>query len=251
MFRDATADLREIGTCRDCYRYSHHEKREKYWFCKPCRPFHDLVYAKQKGFPYWPAKIMSPENDEGLVEVRFFGGYHQRAMVERQYVKPITVNIHTLQVKRTSLWNKACEELRKHQELLSRVKQNEEFLKEPYGDPWGVDDALLHLDGETSEEESDTDEEKEPGMAENNSSASAAASLPRKSSAKQETSGAPSRATGKRGRGRRKKVTSSTLSFALTIFSHLFLSFRTTQRTWFPRPARTLASSTRAVRPRS
>ena len=40
-----------------------------------------------------------------------------------------------LQVKRTSLWNKACEELRKHQELLEKVKMNEEFLKDPYGEP--------------------------------------------------------------------------------------------------------------------
>ena len=33
------------------------------------------------------------------------------------------------------MWNKACEELRKHQELLTKVKQNEDFLKDPYGDP--------------------------------------------------------------------------------------------------------------------
>ena len=48
MFRDCTYDLKEITMCRDCYRYAN-EKTEKYWFCKPCRPFHELVYAKQKG----------------------------------------------------------------------------------------------------------------------------------------------------------------------------------------------------------
>ena len=32
------------------------------------------------------------------------------------------------------MWNKACEELRKHQELLTKVKQNEDFFKDPYGD---------------------------------------------------------------------------------------------------------------------
>ena len=57
MFRDCTYDLKDITMCRDCYRYAN-ERQEKYWFCKPCRPFHELVYAKQKGFPYWPAKVI-------------------------------------------------------------------------------------------------------------------------------------------------------------------------------------------------
>ena len=57
------------------------------------------MYAKQKGFPYWPAKIIREENDEGLLEVRFFGGYHQKAMVEKQHIRPISINIHALQVR--------------------------------------------------------------------------------------------------------------------------------------------------------
>ena len=36
MLRDCAADLREIASCRDCYRYAN-EQREKAWFCKPCR----------------------------------------------------------------------------------------------------------------------------------------------------------------------------------------------------------------------
>ena len=99
MLRECTADLRELAGCRDCYRYSQETPCEKYWFCKPCRPFHELVYAKQKGFPYWPAKIIREENDEGLLEVRFFGGYHQKAMVEKQHIRPISINIHALQVR--------------------------------------------------------------------------------------------------------------------------------------------------------
>ena len=52
------------------------------------------------------------------------------------------------QVKRTSHWNKACEELRKHQELLAKVKQNEaEFLKDPYGDPFNSEDIKAQLKG--------------------------------------------------------------------------------------------------------
>ena len=42
MYRDCTYDLKEIAQCRDCYRFAV-EKPTKYWFCKPCRPFHELV----------------------------------------------------------------------------------------------------------------------------------------------------------------------------------------------------------------
>jgi hypothetical protein len=56
MLRDCIYDLQEIRQCRDCYRVSN-EKSDKHWFCQPCRPPHQLVYAKQKGFPYWPAKV--------------------------------------------------------------------------------------------------------------------------------------------------------------------------------------------------
>jgi len=41
-----------------------------------------------------------------------------------------------LQVKRTSLWNKACEELRRHQDLLSKFKDDKAFQGEPYGNPF-------------------------------------------------------------------------------------------------------------------
>ncbi|XP_042241533.1 zinc finger MYND domain-containing protein 11-like, partial [Homarus americanus] len=122
MLRDCQYDLMELEQCKDCYRMSN-EKSDKYWFCKPCRPPHQLVYAKQKGFPYWPAKVIRVENE--LYDVRFFGSQHQRAVIEKSHVRPISVNIHTLQVKRTSAWNKACEELKKHQEYLSMTNNHE------------------------------------------------------------------------------------------------------------------------------
>ena len=43
MFRDCTYDLKEISQCRDCYRFANEENPTKFWFCKPCRPFHELV----------------------------------------------------------------------------------------------------------------------------------------------------------------------------------------------------------------
>lgn len=43
-------------------------------------------------------------------------------MIPKSHIRPISVNIHTLQVKRSSAWNKACEELKKHQELLEKAR---------------------------------------------------------------------------------------------------------------------------------
>ena len=39
------------------------------------------------GTPFWPAKVMRVLNGE--CDVRFFGGFHQRALVEKSQVKPI------------------------------------------------------------------------------------------------------------------------------------------------------------------
>ncbi|KAK7791097.1 hypothetical protein R5R35_000516 [Gryllus longicercus] len=149
MLRDCIYDLQEIQQCRDCYRVSN-EKKDKHWFCYPCRPPHQLVYAKQKGFPYWPAKVIKIDGDQ--YDVRFFGAHHQRALIEKAHIRPISVNIHTLQVKRTSSWNKACEELRRHQELLEKLKKE-------------TNDFTTNLESseeEESEPESEPEEETKP-----------------------------------------------------------------------------------------
>nr|CAD7425718.1 unnamed protein product [Timema monikensis] len=100
MLRDCIYDLQEIRQCRDCYRMSN-EKEDKHWFCQPCKPKHELVYAKQKGFPYWPAKVIKIEGQ--MYDVRFFGGHHQRAVLDKTYIRPISVNIHTLQETEASI----------------------------------------------------------------------------------------------------------------------------------------------------
>ena len=65
------------------------------------------------------------------------------------------------QVKRTSLWNKASEELKKHQEFVTKVKQSlPDFLKDPYGDPFVSDEMrefTLNLGDSDNENEEDID----------------------------------------------------------------------------------------------
>ncbi|XP_033234752.1 protein kinase C-binding protein 1 [Drosophila pseudoobscura] len=65
----------EIDTCPECYLNANSSDE---WFVKVCRQPHLLLWAKLKGFPYWPAKAMGA--DKGLVNVRFFGK-HDRAHV--------------------------------------------------------------------------------------------------------------------------------------------------------------------------
>lgn len=117
MLRDCSYDLNEIRQCSACYRMSN-EKRDKHWFCQPCDPPHDLVFAKQKGFPYWPAKVIRV--DDQCYDVRFFGGYHQRALVDKASIKPISTSLKVIAAKRTTALNKALDELRRHQQLLDR-----------------------------------------------------------------------------------------------------------------------------------
>ncbi len=211
------------------FRYAN-EQREKYWFCKPCRPYHDLVYAKQKGFPYWPAKVVGRRKKGDTLDVRFFGGYHQKATVEKSHAKPITVNVHTLQVKRTSLWNKACEELRKHQELLAKYKNDESFHSEPYGNhfvtaPAGGDVRSQWAmnfgnSGHDSSQESDDDDEN----AENNSdSPEKAQAKPegKKGKAQKQEAPTPSKleeSPVKKKKGKGKKMKKVRINLALILF---------------------------------
>ncbi|XP_014250879.1 zinc finger MYND domain-containing protein 11 [Cimex lectularius] len=124
MLRDCLSEIVQMQTCHTCYQTTGAIKglpRRK--FTAVCRPPHELVYAKEKGSQYWPAKVIK-EHDSDKVEVWFFGNPHQRATVDRCNVLPITTSMNSLEItKRTSSWNRACEELKKHQELLKRLEE--------------------------------------------------------------------------------------------------------------------------------
>lgn len=126
MLSDCKYDLDEIDLCANCY-YMSNAKPEN-WFCQPCSPPHDLVYAKLKGFGYWPAKVINEV--DGKMDVRFFGGWHQRAVIPAEYIRPVLTDINKLAIKKTAGFTKAMKELKIHQDLLKErehEQQNEEI----------------------------------------------------------------------------------------------------------------------------
>ncbi|XP_044751048.1 protein kinase C-binding protein 1-like isoform X2 [Coccinella septempunctata] len=70
-------EMAEIENCPSCYLNANTKKST--WFVEVCPKPHILVWAKLKGFPYWPAKAMCT-NNSSMVDVRFFGA-HDRAWV--------------------------------------------------------------------------------------------------------------------------------------------------------------------------
>ncbi|XP_076238460.1 zinc finger MYND-type containing 8 [Calliopsis andreniformis] len=81
IIKMARQEVSEIEACPDCYAHGRNLPRpQPSWFIEPCRRPHPLVWAKLKGFPFWPAKAMPRLNSQGFVDVRFFGE-HDRAWV--------------------------------------------------------------------------------------------------------------------------------------------------------------------------
>ncbi|XP_026467367.1 protein kinase C-binding protein 1-like [Ctenocephalides felis] len=71
-------EMNEIETCPECYLKAN-THNDTNWFLEVCSHPHMLVWAKLKGYPYWPAKAMTVSNGN-LVDVRFFGA-HDKAWI--------------------------------------------------------------------------------------------------------------------------------------------------------------------------
>lgn len=118
---DCKAEVKEIERCRSCY-WLYNTKPDN-WFVQVCDPPHEMVYAKMKGYPYWPALVISREGD--IYDVRFFGGHHQRGLVPSANIKPITTDFKELGIKVNVPFTRASNELQMHQELLAKARQQE------------------------------------------------------------------------------------------------------------------------------
>ncbi|KAL3283562.1 hypothetical protein HHI36_006701 [Cryptolaemus montrouzieri] len=126
ILRDTLHDLGEIIGCADCFKHSN-EMMNANWFALPCRFPHELVWAKLKGFSYWPAKVI--KEGQTHYDVRFFGGEHERALISKEFIKPIARTKESLQVKKSVSLLKAVEELELHQKLLQNPSALKDFIK--------------------------------------------------------------------------------------------------------------------------
>ncbi|CAL8073120.1 unnamed protein product [Orchesella dallaii] len=109
-------ELTEIETCPECYTNAH--EKPEHWFVEACKRPHILVWAKLKGFPFWPAKAMKiKEND---VDVRFFG-QHDRAWVSMKDCFLYSEEMPVAPPKKNSPLLTAIEELTAHVDKLKEV----------------------------------------------------------------------------------------------------------------------------------
>ncbi|XP_041423296.1 zinc finger MYND domain-containing protein 11 isoform X4 [Xenopus laevis] len=152
LYTDTCHELDELQLCKNCFYLSN--ARPENWFCYPCIPNHELVWAKMKGFGFWPAKVMQKEDNQ--VDVRFFGYHHQRAWIPSDNIQEITVNVHQLQVKRSMGWKKACDELQLHQRFLREGR----FWKSK-GEDKGEEEAESSISSTSNDQEQEPEPETE------------------------------------------------------------------------------------------
>nr|XP_038960570.1 MYND-type zinc finger-containing chromatin reader ZMYND8 isoform X19 [Rattus norvegicus] len=99
-------EMNEIEVCPECY-LAACQKRDN-WFCEPCSNPHPLVWAKLKGFPFWPAKAL--RDKDGQVDARFFG-QHDRAWVPVNNCYLMSKEIPFSVKKTKSIFNSAMQEM--------------------------------------------------------------------------------------------------------------------------------------------
>uniref|UniRef100_A0A8C6SIG9 Zinc finger, MYND-type containing 11 n=1 Tax=Neogobius melanostomus TaxID=47308 RepID=A0A8C6SIG9_9GOBI len=159
LYSDTCHEVILQQTHRSCVRFS-------VAYCKPSLltyfccisemiMIHDLVWAKMKGFGYWPAKVL--QREENQVDVRFFGHQHQRAWIPADNIQDIKVSVQQLQVKRSNGWKKACEELEMYQRFLregrlwrSKMEDTGGQLHQPQSRPQQEEGSGRTEDGESS-----------------------------------------------------------------------------------------------------
>lgn len=78
-------EMVEINLCPDCFLNSCLAGKD--WFTLPCRKTHRLVWAKLRGFPFWPAKVLQRSGQQ--IDVRFFGE-HNRAWIHESNTMDIS-----------------------------------------------------------------------------------------------------------------------------------------------------------------
>ncbi|KAL4648944.1 protein kinase C-binding protein 1-like isoform X8 [Arapaima gigas] len=131
-------EMNEIEVCPECY-LSACQKRDN-WFCEPCSNPHPLVWAKLKGFPFWPAKAL--RDKDGQVDARFFG-QHDRAWVPINNCYLMSKEIPFSVKKTKSIFNSAMQEMEIYVE--SFRKKFGVFNYAPFRTPYTPDNQFQML----------------------------------------------------------------------------------------------------------
>ena len=108
-------DMREIELCASCYKLTVQQPED--WFAMPCYPPHRVVLAKVRGYPLWPAKLISETSDK--CDVRFFG-QHDRSLVPKSCIQPLSGPPPTPTTK-TQHWQVAMYELQKYRQNINAM----------------------------------------------------------------------------------------------------------------------------------
>ncbi|XP_070765975.1 MYND-type zinc finger-containing chromatin reader ZMYND8-like isoform X5 [Enoplosus armatus] len=131
-------EMNEIEVCPECY-LSACQKRDN-WFCEPCSQPHPLVWAKLKGFPFWPAKALREK--DGQVDARFFG-QHDRAWVPINNCYLMSKEIPFSVKKTKSIFNSAMQEMEVYVENIR--KKFGVFNYAPFRTPYTPNNQLQML----------------------------------------------------------------------------------------------------------
>ncbi|XP_075904048.1 MYND-type zinc finger-containing chromatin reader ZMYND8 isoform X6 [Nelusetta ayraudi] len=131
-------EMNEIEVCPECY-LSACQKRDN-WFCEPCSNPHPLVWAKLKGFPFWPAKAL--RDKDGQVDARFFG-QHDRAWVPLNNCYLMSKEIPFSVKKTKSIFNSAMQEMEVYVENMR--KKFGVFNYAPFRTPYTPDNNYQML----------------------------------------------------------------------------------------------------------
>ncbi|XP_015791664.1 protein kinase C-binding protein 1 [Tetranychus urticae] len=121
----AKNEMQEIEICFNCFR-NFYTFKDKDWFTEPCARPHILVYAKMRGYPPWPAKVVRYDKEKNEVDVRFFGA-HDRSWVPVEQCSLLTKPNSTKSAKgsgkgqKNSKYDSALNELALHVKRLNEL----------------------------------------------------------------------------------------------------------------------------------
>ncbi|XP_055998197.1 MYND-type zinc finger-containing chromatin reader ZMYND8-like isoform X3 [Ostrea edulis] len=131
-------EMNEIELCPDCYLNSCIRKNDE-WFSETCRTPHTLVWAKLKGYPFWPAKAL--REVDGQVDVRFFGA-HDRSWVPTSQVFMLSKDIPTPAKNKKGGFEYAMEETDLH---IKKIREKfGRFDYAPFRTPYDKNHIYFH-----------------------------------------------------------------------------------------------------------